>query len=70
MCAQTSHMIYRPTIASLRDALDNLIEAGWHEDQQIQVKQMANAPEAFSVEAVEVWIWPNYLCEECGESNA
>ena len=52
----TSQMIYRPTIASLRDTLNNLIEAGWHEDQQIQVKQMENAPEAFSVEAVEKWL--------------
>jgi hypothetical protein len=52
----TSQMIYRPTIASLRDTLNNLIEAGWHEDQQIQIAQMANAPEAFAIMAVEKWI--------------
>jgi phenylacetate-coenzyme A ligase PaaK-like adenylate-forming protein len=49
-------MIIRPTIASLRDLLDRLSETGWNEHQQIQIKQMANAAEIFSVEAVEVWI--------------
>jgi len=53
---KTNEMIYRPTIASLRKTLERLIEDGWNEDQQIQVTQMANAPEAFAIMAVEVWL--------------
>jgi len=53
---KTSEMIIRPTIASLQDLLDRLVETGWNQHQQIQIKQMANAPEIFSLEAVEIWI--------------
>lgn len=53
---KTYRLIYRPTIASLRKELDDLVESGWHEDQQIQISQMVNGPEAFSIEAVERWL--------------
>jgi tRNA A58 N-methylase Trm61 len=56
MSAKTSIMIYRPTIKSLKQMLEDLTELGWHEDQQIQIAQMANAPEAFAIMAVEKWI--------------
>jgi hypothetical protein len=51
-----SKMIYRPTISSMKKELERLTEDGWHEDQQIQIAQMANAPEAFAIMAVEVWL--------------
>jgi hypothetical protein len=41
---------------SLKQMLEDLTELGWHEDQQIQIAQMANAPEAFAIMAVEKWI--------------
>ena len=52
----TSQMIYRPTMSSMMKKLERMIENGWHEDQQIQIAQMANAPEAFAIMAVEKWI--------------
>lgn len=52
----TSQMIYRPTMSSMMKTLERMIEDGWHEDQQIQIAQMANAPEAFAIMAVEKWI--------------
>jgi hypothetical protein len=40
----------------MKKELERLTEDGWHEDQQIQIAQMANAPEAFAIMAVEVWL--------------
>lgn len=48
--------ITRPTIATLRDMLNKLEEAGWSPEQHIQVKQIINAPETFTVSPVEKWV--------------
>ena len=45
----------RPTIASLRELLDRLEHEGWSADQQIQVIQLVNQPEAFVIQPVEEW---------------
>lgn len=56
------HWITRPTLSALRELLNTLEENGWSPDQQVQVSQMANAPEVFTVDPVEVWLgegaWP------------
>jgi len=46
----------RPTIDSLRELLDRLEREGWSADQQIQVIQLGNKPEAFVIQAVEEWL--------------
>ena len=52
----TGRLISRPTLGSLRALLDEMEADGWSPDQQIQIKQLANAPEAFTVDAVEEWL--------------
>jgi hypothetical protein len=48
--------IARPTIETLRNMLDEMESQGWDARQQVQIKQLANMPELFIVEAVEEWV--------------
>lgn len=54
--AKCQDWITRPTIASLRQALDDLQHGGWSPDQQIQIGQVVNAPEIFTISPVEEWL--------------
>lgn len=48
--------IIRPTIATMQELLTRLVDEGWHPDQQISVTNLVNAPEWFTLRAVEVWL--------------
>ena len=47
--------IVRPTLASLRNLLDDLEAQGWSPDQLVEIKQLVNAPSVFTLRPVEVW---------------
>lgn len=48
--------ITRPTLGTLRAMLDDLEAQGWSPDQHVQVTNLDNAPEIFTVSPVVEWV--------------